>query len=451
MATKKTISPELKTHILILLLLAAFAVWLKSIEIETGWQKAGLTTFSLGFVLLAAYVSSRMLEMAKLPLISGYIFAGIIAGPYITGFLTEDMVHRLRLVDDLALSFIALTAGGTLHMRFLRERGKAIALNTTVQIFVIFSLVFVAIILLANLSSLIPDLTKAELIVFACLLGVISVARSPSSAIAIISECRASGVFTATVMGVTVAIDVLLIILFTVALAVSKIILAASSAFDYQTFMALSLAVAGSLLLGVFTGKCISFYIKKVGHDLPLFLLFVAFGVFKTSLWLNHFMEAHFATSLHLEPLLICMSAGFTVQNFSKTGRMFMESLDYVSLPIYVLFFSLAGASLNLEALCMTWPLAVSLVLVRITGIFAATWVAGTLNRDPAEHRRTAWMAYITQAGVAIGLAQLAQRHFPEIGMYLTTVVMAVITVNQVVGPITFKMALNMVGEAGKK
>jgi Kef-type K+ transport system membrane component KefB len=252
-------------------------------------------------------------------------------------------------------------------------------------------------------------------------------------------------------MGVTVAMDVLIIILFTLALALSKIIMAASSAIDYQTFIVLSLAVADSLLLGVFTGKCISFYIKKVGHDLPLFLLFVAFGVFKTSLWLNHFMEAHFATSLHLEPLLICMSAGFTVQNFSKTGRLFMESLDYVSLPIYVLFFSLAGASLNLEALCMTWPLAGCLVLVRITGIFAATWFAGTLNKDSADHRRAAWMAYITQAGVAIGLAQLAERHFPEIGMYLTTVVLAVITVNQVVGPITFKMALNMVGETGKK
>ena len=451
MATKNTYTPKLITHFLILSLLAAFACWLKSLEIETGWQKAGLTTFSLGFVLLAAYVISKMLVIAKLPLISGYIFAGIIAGPYITGFLTEDMVHRLRLVDDLALSFIALTAGGTLHMQFLRKRGKAIVLNTTFLILVVFGLVFIAVILLANFSSLTPDLTKAQLMVFACLLGVISVARSPSSAIAIISECRASGVFTATVMGVTVVMDVLLIILFTLALAVSNIILTAGSAIDYQTFMVLSLAVAGSLLLGVFSGKCISFYIKKIGHDLPLFLLFVSFGVFKTSLWLNHFMEAHFATSLHLEPLLICMSAGFTVQNFSKTGPMFMESLDYVSLPIYVLFFSLAGASLNLDALRMTWPLAVSLVLVRITGIFVATWFAGILNRDPAEHNRTAWMAYITQAGVAIGLAQLAQRHFPEIGMYLTTVVLAVITVNQVVGPITFKMALNMVGETGKE
>ena len=451
MTTKYIVLPKLTTKLFILILLAGLAFWIKSVEMETGWQKAGFTTFSLGFLLLAAYVCSRMLEMAKLPLISGYIFAGIIAGPYVSGFLTEDMVHRLHIVDDLALSFIALTAGATLHVQFLRERSRAIGLNIALLTIVVFTLVFITVILLAKFSSLLPDLTKAELMVFGCLLGVISVARSPSSAIAIISECRASGIFTATVMGVTVAMDVLLIILFTAALTVSKIIMASSSAIDYQTFLVLTLATAGSLLLGILIGKCISFYIKRIGHDLPLFLIFVSFGVFKASLWLNHSMETHFATALHLEPLIICMSAGFTVQNFSDTGHLFVKSLDYISLPIYVLFFSLAGASLNLEALSLTWPLAISLVLARITGIFAATWFAGTLNRDPAAHKHTAWMAYITQAGVAIGLAQLAQRHFPEIGVYLTTVVLAVITVNQLVGPITFKMALNMVGETNKK
>jgi Kef-type K+ transport system membrane component KefB len=162
-------------------------------------------------------------------------------------------------------------------------------------------------------------------------------------------------------------------------------------------------------------------------------------------------MEANFAISLHLEPLLICIGAGFTVRNFSESGNDFMAGLERISLPIYILFFSLAGASLNLDALRMTWPLAVSLTVVRAAGIFGATWLAGKLNRDPPLHSRVAWMAYLTQAGVAIGLAQMAEGHVPEIGMYLTTIVLAVISINQVVGPITFKMSLNMVGEAGRR
>lgn len=95
----------------------------------------------------------------------------------------------------------------------------------------------------------------------------------------------------------------------------------------------------------------------------------------------------------------------------------------------------------------MTWPLAVFLVIVRTIGILGSTVFAGILNNDPPQHRRIAWMAYITQAGVAIGLAQMAQRRFPELGVYLTTLVLAVITINQVVGPITFKVALKMAGE----
>ena len=125
-----------------------------------------------------------------------------------------------------------------------------------------------------------------------------------------------------------------------------------------------------------------------------------------------------------------------------------MENLDRISLPVYVLFFSLAGASLNFDALRLCWLLTLCLAVVRVAGIFCATWLAGTVAGDPPLHNRSAWMAYLTQAGVAIGLAQMAEREFPGIGVYLTTVILALIFVNQVVGPVTFKTVLNLVGEA---
>jgi len=447
MGRYKQYIPDLKIYGITLFILAGFAFWIKIIHIESDWQQAGLTTFSLGFILLAAYMTAQILRIAGLPLISGYIFLGILAGPYMTGFLTHDMVVRLRLADDLALSFIALTAGGTLQLQFLRKRGKAIAVNILLLTLMVFALVFFSFFFIGNRLNLMPNLTCSQTIVMACLLGVIAVARSPSSAIAIINECRAAGVFTTTVLGVTVAMDVLIIVFFTLAMTVSEIILGAGTAIDFRMVTVLTLAVTGSLALGIVLGKGISLYISKVGHDLSLFLLFFAFSVFKASIWFNQFMEAHFAISLHLEPLLICISAGFTVQNFSRYGYIFMEGMERFALPIFVIFFSLAGASLNLDALRMTWPLAAFLFIIRTMGIFGSTWFAGILNRDPPQHRRIAWMAYITQAGVAIGLAQLAQRRFPELGDYLTTLVLAVITINQVVGPITFKIALKRAGE----
>ncbi len=447
MGRYKQYIPDLKIYGIILFILVGFAFWIKIIDIGSDWQQAGLTTFSLGFILLAAYITAQILRIAGLPLISGYIFVGIVAGPYMTGFLTEAMVLRLRLLDDLALSFIALIAGGTLQMQFIRKRGKAIAVDIFSQTLIVFTLVFFSFFFICDRLNLMADLSCSQILVLSCLLGVISIARSPSSAIAIINECRASGPFTATVLGVTVAIDVLIIVFFTLAMTVSEIILGAGTAVDFRMVTVLTLAVGGSLVLGIVLGKGISLYIERMGHDLSLFLLFFAFSVFKASIWFNHFMENYFAISLHLEPLLICISAGFTVQNFGKCGHIFMESMERFALPIFVLFFSLAGASLDLDALRMTWPLAAFLFMIRTIGIFGSTWFAGILNRDSPQHRRIAWMAYITQAGVAIGLAQLAQRRFPELGVYLTTLVLAVITINQVVGPITFKIALKTAGE----
>jgi hypothetical protein len=114
---------------------------------------------------------------------------------------------------------------------------------------------------MGNYFSLTRNLSSIQIIAFAVLIGVVAVARSHSSAIAIISESRASGPFTETVLGVTVAMDVLIIILFTVALTATKIILGGSGMMDTQIFMAVSMEMAVSFFLGALLGKGISFYI----------------------------------------------------------------------------------------------------------------------------------------------------------------------------------------------
>lgn len=434
-------------NVLILCILVTFAYWFSRLPLQSGWQKSGLINFFLGFVMLSAFMGAGLLQYLRLPFISGYIFAGILVGPHVTGFLSTEMVEGMKLVDDLALSFIALTAGGALELCFIKSRMKAIVLNIVFQTVIVVICVFIFVEISGRHISLLRGLASSELLVLAILLSVVAVARSPSSAIAVINECSASGPFTDTVFGVTVVMDVIIIVLFALALTVSKIILSGTAVGYYQTALALSGEIVVSLAMGIMLGRIISAYINRSGRDLPLFLLFVAFGVSKLSAWITVFMSTRYDIYLNLEPLLICMSAGFTVRNLSTGGDRFMDSLEQVDLPIYVLFFSLSGASLDLKALWICWPFALGLAAARMLGISAGAWLAGLVNKDPMLHNRNAWMAYVTQAGVAIGLARLAQRQFPEIGMYLNTIVLAIIAVNQVLGPITFKRALNQVGE----
>jgi Kef-type K+ transport system membrane component KefB len=420
---------------------------LKQVEIRSDWQDAGMIDFSLAFVLLAAFLSSQVLQNLRLPKISAYIVTGIVAGPYLTGFLSLETVGHFQLINDLALSFIALSAGGALHLTFLKQRRRAIALNIILQTAIIFALVLLFIGLAGPWFAFTRHLTGLQIMAFGILTGAISVARSPSSVMAIINECRAAGPFTDTVMGVTVALDVLVIVFFTLSLTAVRMLLG-NSGLDGYAVMALILEIGFSILIGLLLGKGVAWYIRKIGHDLPLFLLFLAFSVTRISFWLVHFMQQQYGFHLNMEPLLICMSAGFFVRNFSPAGFVFNDTLDRMALPIYVLFFCVAGAALNLEALKACWPLAVCLTGIRMAGIALGTWIAGKTAGDPALHNRCSWMAYLTQAGVAIGLAQIAERQFPEIGMYLTTVILAVISLNQVIGPITFKFALQRVNEA---
>ena len=442
---------HLLSYVLIIVCLGISGLWVKGIDVETGRQQAGLIIFSLGFVMLSAYVLAQIVRFFNLPMLTGYIFAGIIAGPYITGFLTAEMVERLRLIDDLALSFIALMAGGELRMALIVQRGQSIFLSIVFVTGLVGGLIVLCILLMGQFFNVTSGFNFISLLVFAILIGVICVARSPSSAIAVIKECEAKGPFTAMILAVTVVTDVLIIIVFTIAMALSKILMKGGSLIQLTEISGLMFEILASLIIGVVLGQIISFYMDRVRRDFLLFLLFLAFAVARLSIGFNHIMEVQYEISLHLEPLLICMSAGFFVQNVSRFGDDFLESLEKMSLPIYALFFSIAGASLNFDSLILCWPLAIIIVIARMVGLFGGSWLAGVISHDPPIFNRNAWMTYVTQAGVSIGLAQIAARQFPEIGIHLHTVVLAIIAINQIIGPIIFKLALNKVGESGRR
>lgn len=437
-------------YALVLVFLAALALGLKEVDIGTARQEAGWINFALGGTLLAAFVIAKLVCRIGLPMLSGYLFAGILAGPFVSGFLSMESVERFKLIDELALSIIALAAGAELHLGAMKTRARAIISNIVLITVLVFAAVSLFVAASGSLFNVTADFSSSQLAAFAILIGVISVARSPSSTIAVINECRAAGPFTETVLSVTMVTDILIIIMFTIALSMSRHLVFAGSGMQWHAIGALGAEIAVSMAVGVALGKAVSLYIRHIRHDFLIFLIFMAFAVSRASMGFNEFMEEYARVSLHLEPLLICMSAGFFIRNFTPEYSDFLDGLGRVAMPVYVLFFSLAGAALNFHSLLLCWPLALALVLVRAAGLFGGSWVAGKISKIPPSHHYFAWMTYLTQAGVAIGLARLAMREFPEIGIHLNTVVLAVIAVNQVIGPVLFKAALHGVGEVGQ-
>ncbi|VFQ44121.1 cation:proton antiporter [Desulfoluna butyratoxydans] len=428
----------------------ALCAWSMEIPIDSSWQVAGAINITLAATLLCGFLTAELLAHLGIPKITGYILAGVVAGPHVTQFLDVDTVEKLQLINEIALSFIALHAGAALDRTLLSGRSLALGLNLAFQCLLVPLIVFGAIMVTAPFFAFTAQITQAQLLALALLSGIIAIARSPSSAMAIITECRARGPFTETALGITVAMDVLVIVLFTAALALLSPLLDGSRATGWHQAGVLGLELAGSLTMGALLGMGINAFYKRVGKDHALFLLFIAFTVTRLSVLTGHQLSAFTALHLSLEPLLICIAAGFVVRNATPFGEELEGDLMRLSLPIYVLFFSVAGASLDLGALAICWPLALVLATSRAAGLAISTRLAGRMANLPAPERRLAWMAHLTQAGVAIGLTQIIARKDPLTASYLTTLTLAVITINQFIGPVAFKRALVLTGEEGK-
>jgi Kef-type K+ transport system membrane component KefB len=204
------------------------------------------STMTFGFLLLGAYLLGDVLSKFRFPKITGYILAGILFGPYVLDFVSVGTVRELKLIDDLALTFIALAAGGELRIRELRERRRSIALTVLFLTVIVF------------LFPFLEGKPVSHVLAVAAILGTFAVARSPSSAIAVISECKARGPFTEMVLGVTVVMDVLVIVVFAAVVSISQALVVPGSQMDFDFIMMVVVELSVSILGGILLGCTVS-------------------------------------------------------------------------------------------------------------------------------------------------------------------------------------------------
>ena len=380
------------------------------------------------------------------------MITGIIAGPYVTHLIPVENTKALRFLNQLSLAFIAFAAGSELYLKEIRSRFKSIVWNTFGQLIITFSVGVLGVMLLADYIPFLQDLNFAGQIAVAMLFATIFVARSPSSAIAVINEMRAKGPFTQTSIGVTVVKDVLVIILFTIVFALSKSLVIGED-FKIGTIGFLILELGTSIGLGILLGKVLTFLLKFKWHQYlkTAVLLLLGLGVYLLADWVKVFSNAQIGHEFYLEPLLICILASFIVTNYSTFRPEFNKILHETGPLIYVLFFTLTGASLSINILVEVYGIAIAMFFIRLIGMVIGGYVGGTLAGDSWLYRHLNWMPYVTQAGVGLGLATIIANAFPGWGKQFETMVIAVIVINQIVGPPIFKWALHKVKETHEK
>ena len=406
--------------------------------------------FLSAFILIAIAAQRVSFEFQKvgLPLITGMLLIGIIAGPFVLHMFPKGAHQNLDFINDIALTFIAFAAGSELYLKEIRNRIRQIAWITFGQLVVTFLLSASIVYFISNQIPFMSGLPQNTKLAISILMGVIFVARSPSSAIAIINEMRAKGPFTHTALGVTVIKDVLVIILFTITFAIGKsLVNGAEMGFGFVILLLIELVI--SFALGFVLSKLITFLLSKPINKKvkSLLLLVVGYLIYV----LAHYVKIHshsiIGVSFLIEPLIICIIAGFLVSNFSNYRFEFSSIIEDVGPFVYLAFFTLTGLSLSFDVLLSVWEIAVLLFFVRLISIVLGALIGGVIAGDSMKFNLLGWMPYITQAGVGLGLATIVAAEFQLWGEEFLTLVIAVIIISQIVGPPLFKWAIKLVNE----
>lgn len=411
----------------------------------------GLLAF--GFVVLASYTFGELVGRVGLPHITGYIVAGLMLGPSVAsllpdlwqvppfdeGVLAPRVARQLRLLDTLAISLIALTAGGELKTSELRSTLRP--LLGMIGGMLLLAWPALAAVLFVGFGPLglveLPGFSAAEpvrLAAICAVAGIVLAATSPAATIAVITSTGARGDVTRMVLAGVVLMDVAIATLFSLSANVVAPILGTGSG-DTAATAQLAWHLGGSLVFGTGLGALIALYLRYVGAELVLFIVAATY----TAAWA--------VSQLELEAILVFITAGFTVANFSRQGDALIHAVEQLALPTYVVFFTLAGAGLDLAVLQAMAPIAGAVVVVRAGLFFVGVQVGGLLGGATPEVRRFGWLGFVSQAGVAIGLAMLLGRYYGDPGRVLRTLAISVISINELIGPVLLKVGLSLAGE----
>ena len=396
--------------------------------------EAGGPIFSLGFLVIAGAVAGNVAAFVGLPRLTGYLVAGVLAGPQVSGFVAATDVKALSLINVLALALISLQAGAELTMALLQRTWRSVLWSSLAQVFGVVVPMTVLFVALAPRMSFVDGLSTGALWSVGLIWGVVALTRSPAITLAILSETKAKGPVAEHALGVAVLLDVLVLPLFAMSMSIASGQLMGLD-FEIDVFIRLGRELFASVCAGTSFGLLIAVLLRLVVQDRLLMLVVLGYGV--TAL----------VTYLRYDTMLVFRVAGFAVMNLTRFGRELIAVSERLGSAVMIVFFATAGAKLDLSALVALWPVAVAMVLGRAICTYVAVQVGHRAAKDPPIVRRYGVTALVSQAGVTIGLATIVGDALPDLGRPLATLIIAVVGINELIGPVVFTWGLKRAGE----
>ncbi len=391
----------------------------------------------IGLVIGLSFLGSKVFQRIGIPQVVGFIVIGVVLGTSFLNLIPLELSEELAFVSQIALGLIGFDIGSHLLFSELRGMGRSILVIVLSEAFGTFFLVTIGV-------YLITDSWPTAL-----LFGALASATAPAATVDVLAEYDAKGPLTTSLLAVVGMDDALALILYSISAALAESLLARSGPPSLLHIIELPvIEIGGSLLLGVTMGLLLNFILTRMKRQHDAMAVSIAFV----------FVCVGLSEALGFSLILTTMILGMVIANRCPDNcRHIRHTIEQAGPVIYVLFFTLVGARLQISLLPAMGLLGILYVILRSVGKYLGAWVGGLVGGAEPTVRSNLGLGLLSQAGVAIGLALASTQRFSAygdegqaLGALLINVITATTFVVQIVGPICVKLAITRAGEVGR-
>lgn len=379
----------------------------------------------LAVAILLSLLVSKLMKVVKLPNVTGYLVMGLLFGPYCLKFFPSDIIERLDIIPEVALGFIAFSIGSEFKISYLRKVGKSPVIIAILE--------SVCAVFAVDLALI---LTGHE-VPFSLCLGAIAAATAPAATLMVVHQYRAKGPVTDTLLPVVALDDATALMCFGISVAVAKSIESGGSDSIIMTILNPLLEIILALVIGAVFGIILRWLTKWFtgrGNRLSaaICITFACIGI---------------GDMFGLSSLLICMAMGAVYANVSSEADKVFELTDRITPPIFMLFFFLSGAELDISILPQVGIIGLIYIIFRVIGKLLGCALGARISNAPKIVQKYLGFTLVPQAGVAIGLAATAMNVVPNHGPQIRTIILCATVIYELTGPVITKLALKKAGE----
>ena len=406
------------------------------------------TLLTLAIALFAGLMLSRLAKAVHLPAVTAYLVAGLLIGPYLLGslgvkglgFISMADVKSYELIADTALGFIAFSIGNEFRLAQLKHTGKQ---ATVIGIFqAVFTTVLVDIALI-SLHFIIPDKLPLP---SAIVLGAVASATAPAATLMVVRQYKARGPLTDILLPIVALDDAVGLVLFAISFGVAKALMS-GSVDVLSVILEPVLEVVLSLGLGFAMGVLLTFFERFFHSRSKRLSLSVAFVFITVAISMMKFNigGVHVAFS----SLLTCMMLGTVFCNMCDFSEELMDRLDRWTAPMFILFFVISGAELELSVFKDPMVILIGLAYIafRSLGKYCGAGISAKSVKCDPQIVKYLGITLLPQAGVALGMAIKAAALGGEVGSIVRNIILFSVLVYELVGPFLTKIALTKAGE----